>query len=147
MLCFLLYGNGPIRMMAFGFFSRYVDGDHFTRFGDGEDFRQQRIVTALDRKADFLHRFADTHEQTDRFAVCRSADMLGNTGADFVDSFDFYVSYVFRQLFLSLEGRIFAYDFSFSDTKSTRSWTWTTLPAAKMLLRYGIKLLDLLKQT
>ena len=100
-------------MMAFGFFSRYVDGDHFTRFGDGEDFRQQRIVTALDRKADFLHRFADTHEQTDRFAVCRSADMLGNAGADFVDSFDFYVSYVFRQLFLSLEGRIFAGDFSF----------------------------------
>ena len=127
-------------MMAFGFFSRYVDGDHFTRFGDGEDFRQQRIVTALDRKADFLHRFADTHEQTDCFAVCRSADMLGNAGADFVDSFDFYVSYVFRQLFLSLEGSVFTGDFSFFryevacsaswETKSTRSWTWRTLPQA-----------------
>ena len=46
-LCFLLYGNSPIRMMTFGFGSRYVDSNHFTRFGNGEDFRQQRIVTLL----------------------------------------------------------------------------------------------------
>lgn len=100
-------------MMALGFFSRYVDGDHFTRFGDGEDFRQQRIVTALDSEADFLHGFADTHEQADRFAFCRSADVLGNAGADFVDGFDLDVGYVFRQLFLCLEGSVFTGNFSF----------------------------------
>ena len=100
-------------MMALGFFSRYVDGDHFTRFGDGEDFRQQRIITALDSEVDFLHRFANTHEQPDCFAFCRSADMLRDTGTDFVNSFDFDVGYVFRQLFLGLEGSVFTGDFSF----------------------------------
>ena len=39
--------------------------------------------------------------------------MLGNAGADFVDGFDFDIGYVFRQLFLCLEGSVFTGDFSF----------------------------------
>ena len=100
-------------MMTFGFGSRYVDSNHFTRFGNGEDFRQQRIVTAFYRKANFFHRFADTHEEANRFSFGRSTDVLGNAGSDFVNSFNGDISDVFRQLFLSLESRVLAGDFRF----------------------------------
>ena len=100
-------------MMTFRLGSRYVDGNHFTRFGNGEDFRQQRIVTAFHGKANFFHRFADTHEESNRFPFSRSADMLGNAGSDFVHGFNGDVGNIFRKLLLSLQGGILTGDFRF----------------------------------